>query len=121
MRNGSSNGAVDELLRNMLVFDKDHLQQMERDHAHRIRIGPAGRYGCRLLVRGCVVEFMLRTLPDESENFLVTKDGLTVKEPELKSELYQLARHRAAEVMIGVRCGHTEYNQRLKAKKKPTK
>lgn len=108
------NGVVDELLRYMLVGDKDQLQQLERDCAHKLRIGPSGRYGCRLMAGGEVLEFALRSLPDGTEDFLVTKNGLAMKEHEMRTGLYKLARHRAAEVMIGVRSGHAEYNKRRK-------
>ena len=106
---------VDELLRYMRIVDEDELDTLEREFAGAFKIGPVGRYGCRMLVRGEVFEFKLGRLPDGTENFFVTKDGVAFDQAAQRySRLYQLVRHRAAELMGGVRAGHSEYNIRRK-------
>ena len=110
-----SMSVVDELLRYMRIVDEDELDTLEREFAGAFKIGPVGRYGCRLLVRGEVFEFKLGRLPDGTENFFVTKDGVAFDQAAQRySRLYQLVRHRAAELMGGVRAGHSEYNIRRK-------
>lgn len=109
---------VNELLRYMLIPDMEKLADLEQEYGGAIRMGPVGRYGCRLLVRGIQVEFVLRTLPDKTENFLVMEDGLnrSPKKSTISERLLSLVRHRAAETMIGVRAGHHEYNKRRASK-----
>lgn len=114
---GSEPSDVDELLRYMLIVKPEELAVLERRFPGDIRLGPAGRYGCRLLAKGVLVEFTLGTLPDGSENFLVTEDGKPMGErPRHGQEFFLLVRHRAAEAMNAVRAGHTEYNLRRKKK-----
>ena len=111
---------VDELLRYMRIVDEDELDTLEREFAGAFKIGPVGRYGCRLLVRGEIFEFKLGRLPDGTENFFVTKDGVTFEQAAQRynRRLYELVRHRAAELMGGVRAGHSEYNIRQSRKAK---
>ena len=111
---------VDELLRYMRIVDEDELDTLEREFAGAFKIGPVGRYGCRLLVRGEVFEFKLGRLLDGTENFFVPKDGVTFEQAAQRynRRLYELVRHRAAELMGGVRAGHSEYNIRQSRKAK---
>ncbi len=115
----STSSSVEELLRYMRVADEDLLDELEHDYAGSIKLGPCGRYGCRLLVKGELFEFALGPLPDGDEDFFVTKNGLPfeVEKDLYCRRLYQLVRHRAAEVIGGVRAGHTEYNIRRTAKR----
>lgn len=115
--NGSS---VDEVLRYMLFTNEEELAIFEEEYAGAIRIGPSGRYGCRLWVKGNIVEFNLEQLPDNSENFFVTKNGSPFDPAEFGS-LFRLVRHRAAEIMLAVRAGHAEYNKRKYEKRQPKK
>lgn len=110
----AQNGSVDELLRYMRVADEEELDTLEREFAGAFKIGPSGRYGCRLLARGEVFEFKLGRLPDGTENFFVTKDGIAFdqEEEQYSRRFYQLVRHRAAEYIGGIRAGHSEYNTR---------
>lgn len=116
----AANGAsVDELLRYMLLIKEEERVFLEQMHASDIRVGPCGRYGCRLLVQGHLLEFKLGHMPDDSENFLVTKDGIPMTQRETGEQIFKLARHRAAEMMLGVRAGHHEYNLRRVKKRNP--
>lgn len=108
----AANGShVDEILRYMLIPNEDEVALLEREYAGAIRIGPSGRYGCRLLVKGNIIEFRLKMLPDGSEDFFLTKNGDPFNPFEL-GVLLRIVRHRAAEIMIAVRTGHMEYNRR---------
>lgn len=115
----TANSDVNELLRYMLIVDPEKVTALEKRFPGDIRLGPAGRYGCRLLAKGVMVEFTLGTLPDGSENFLVTENGNPLGErPRNGKDFFLLVRHRAAEAMFAVRAGHTEYNIRRHPKKK---
>ena len=113
LNNGSQ---VDELLRYMRVYE-DTLAELEREFAGAIKLGPAGRYGCRLWVRGDVLEFKLGQGEHGEDECFVTCDGLPLKEGRVGRRLYALARHRAAELIGAVRAGHHEYNVRRQANK----
>jgi hypothetical protein len=69
------------------------------------------------LVKGEVFEFKLGRLPDETEAFFVTKNGIAFEPDKNNQRLYQLVRHRAAEIIGGVRAGHAEYNARQRRKR----
>ena len=98
----------------MLVIDEDKLSELEAEFPGKIRVGLAGRYGCRLLAKGIVFEFVLGKLPDGSDTFFVTENSLPLKKkvPGHDKRLFALVRHRAAEAMLAVRNGHSDYNRR---------
>ena len=116
MVRGNSTSNVDERLRYMRIVDEDKLYELERVFPASIKLGPAGRYGCRLWVEGEIFEFKLGVTP-EGEDFFVTRNGEPLDSGTFKPQrLYQLIRHRAAEVIGAVRAGHREYNQRPRRK-----
>ncbi len=93
---------------------QEELAAAEVVHAGTIAILSAGRYGARLNVNGVVLEFRLVEPEDADEYFELIQNHQFYL---INDELLALSWHRAAEAILAVRQGHTEFNKRRKARK----
>lgn len=109
------NSEIDEQLRYMLLPSSGELRKLERQFAGSVRLGTAGRYGCRLLAGGSHYEF---SWSDDVHDFVVKENGAPLPEGREKSPLFRFVRHRVGEVILAVRGGHYEFNARRERKKR---